>query len=75
MTKKEVTSIDLRQAVAIIDVNDNEKTGESPKSRLTLRPRGSDEGLSVRPRSFRVDFADGEEIMFECDTDEDKSVW
>ena len=76
VTRKEVTSIDLRKALAIIDVNEADaKVGDSPKSRLTLRPRGSDEGMSVRPMSFRVDFEAGEEILFGCDTEEDKGVW
>ncbi|ORX34827.1 hypothetical protein BD324DRAFT_635198 [Kockovaella imperatae] len=75
VTKKEVTSIDLRKALAITDANEEQRVGDSPKSRMTLRPRNSDEGLSARPMSFRVDFSDGEEIIFGCDTDEDKAIW
>ena len=69
VTKKEVASIDLRRMEGIIDLNANVP---SPK---TARARDSDEGITVRPRSFRVDFAGGEMINFSADKDEDKATW
>ena len=69
VTKKQVTSIDLRRMEAIFDLNANDS---SPK---TARPRNSDEGMSVRPRSFRIDFAGGESIVFSADKEEDKVTW
>jgi len=69
VTKKEVASIDLRQMRGIVDLN---AIDSSPK---TARPRNSDEGIAVRPRSFRADFAGGEVIIFSADKDEDKATW
>ncbi|WVQ80948.1 hypothetical protein IAT38_003055 [Cryptococcus sp. DSM 104549] len=73
VTKKQVSKIDLRLAVGVVDLN-VEHNG-SPKSRMTMRPRGSDEGLGVRPRSFEVEFKDGEVIVFSADTDALKDAW
>nr|XP_019014530.1 uncharacterized protein I206_00612 [Kwoniella pini CBS 10737]OCF53311.1 hypothetical protein I206_00612 [Kwoniella pini CBS 10737] len=73
VTKKEVTKIDLRQAIAVIDLNAS--ADGTPKSKLTMRPRSSDEGLSTRPRSFMVEFKDGEGISFAADNDKSKEVW
>lgn len=69
VTKKEVASIDLCQVEGVVDLNANES---SPR---TARLRSSDEGMSVRPRSFQVDFAGGEGIVFSADKDEDKITW
>ncbi|WWC99204.1 hypothetical protein V866_006099 [Kwoniella sp. B9012] len=73
VTKKEVTKIDLRQAISVIDLNAQDNG--TPKSRMTMRPRSSDEGLSVRPRCFMVEFTDGEGITFAADNDKSKEVW
>ncbi|WVR03570.1 hypothetical protein IAU60_000562 [Kwoniella sp. DSM 27419] len=73
VTKKEVTKIDLRQATSVIDLNVEQ--GGSPKSRMTMRPRTSEEGFSTRPKSFMVEFKDGEGITFAADTDEAKITW
>nr|XP_019048757.1 hypothetical protein I302_02531 [Kwoniella bestiolae CBS 10118]OCF27687.1 hypothetical protein I302_02531 [Kwoniella bestiolae CBS 10118] len=73
VTKKEVTKIDLRQAVSVIDLNAQDNG--TPKSRMTMRPRSSDEGLSTRPRSFMLEFKDGEGISFAADNDNSKEVW
>ncbi|WWC58165.1 uncharacterized protein I303_100701 [Kwoniella dejecticola CBS 10117] len=73
VTKKEVTKIDLRQAVSVIDLNAS--SDGTPKSKMTMRPRSSDEGLSTRPRSFMVEFKDGDGISFAADTDKSKEVW
>ena len=81
VTKKQVISIDLRKAVNIVDVNavaegvaGSGKPGDPPKS-SAMRPRDSDEGFSVRPRSMRVEFGDGDQILFSTDTDEEKTDW
>ena len=70
VTKKQVTSIDLRKAVQIIDLNDSKQASTSQR-----RKRGSDEGLPIRERSFMVEFDDGEGITFSSDKDEDKVLW
>jgi serine/arginine repetitive matrix protein 2 len=70
VTKKQVTSIDLRKAVSIIDLNDSKQASTSQR-----RKRGSDEGLPIRERSFMVEFDDGEGITFSSDKDEDKVLW
>jgi serine/arginine repetitive matrix protein 2 len=68
VTKKQVASIDLRQAVTLVDLNQV----ASPK---TLRARDSDEGLGTRPRSWSLEFKDGDSILFQADKDEDKAIW
>jgi hypothetical protein len=70
VTKKQVTSIDLRKAVSVIDLNDSKQASQSQR-----RKRGSDEGLPIRERSFLVEFNDGEGITFSSDKDEDKALW
>ncbi|WVF65953.1 hypothetical protein IAT40_000691 [Kwoniella sp. CBS 6097] len=74
VTKKEVTKIDLRQALSVVDLN-AEQGGGTPKSRMTMRPRESDEGFGARPRSFMVEFKDGDGIIFAADTDKAKEIW
>ncbi|WVO16780.1 hypothetical protein L204_104464 [Cryptococcus depauperatus] len=73
VTKKQVAKIDLRQAVSVIDLNLEQGSG-SPKSRMTLRPR-EDEGFGVRPKSFLLEFRDGEGITFMADTNAAKEAW
>lgn len=84
VTKKEVASIDLKKMIGLTDLNAIDSTGPadgpgSPQSRktaMTLRPRESDEGyLTVRARSFRVEFEGGEGIVFSTDRDEEKVTW
>lgn len=70
VTKKQVTSIDLRKAVSIIDLNDSKQASTSQR-----RKRGSDEGLPIRERSFMVEFEGGDGITFSSDKDEDKVLW
>lgn len=76
VTKKKVTSISLRQATGLEDLN---ATFGSPTSRATAlttsKRRGSDEAFSARPRSFRLDFGDDESIVFSADRDSDKEAW
>lgn len=73
VTKKKVAMIDLRQAVSIIDLNEDQPG--TPKSKMTMRPRDSDEGFGQRPRSFMIEFKDGEGITFMADTDIAKAGW
>ena len=70
VTKKQVTSIDLRKAVSIIDLNDSKQASTSQR-----RKRGSDEGLPIRERSFMVEFEGGDGITFSSDKDDDKVLW
>ncbi|WRT63799.1 uncharacterized protein IL334_000724 [Kwoniella shivajii] len=74
VTRKEVTKIDLRQAISVTDLNAAQDNG-TPKSKMTMRPRGSDEGFSSRPRSFMLDFKDCDGITFSADTDNSKEQW
>lgn len=62
VTKKEVSSIDLKQATAVVDLN-------APSKHDDYDP------YSARPRSFQLRFTDGETINFTADKDEDKAVW
>jgi len=85
VTKKEVTTIDLRKVVGVVDLNADDapiasglgggKRAGSPVSRLTMRLRDDDE--TVRPRSFRLEFGEEESdgIDFWADRDEDKEMW
>ncbi len=73
VTKKEVTSIDLRRMEFITDLNAIDSSPET--ARTILRDRDDDEGMTVRPRSFRVEFPSGESIDFSADKDEDKATW
>jgi hypothetical protein len=90
VTKKEVTTIDLRKVVAVVDLNADDapisaalgastgpgnKRAGSPVSRMTMRLRDDDE--QVRPRSFRLEFGEdeGDAIDFWADKDEDKEMW
>jgi hypothetical protein len=75
VTKKIVFSIDLSKAVSVIDENDSsssEATGPSTPSR---RSRDFDSNMGTMPRSFRLIFNDGENILFWTDNDEEKSGW
>ncbi|KAK8845595.1 hypothetical protein IAR55_006311 [Kwoniella newhampshirensis] len=75
VTKKEVTKIDLRKATGVIDLNADQNPG-TPKSRMTMRPRGSEEGFGVRPRTFEVVFGEDDEgIKFMADSDAAKESW
>jgi len=72
VTKKEVTSISLRKATGLVDLN---ATFGSPTSRATARPRSSEEGFAVRPRSFMVEFGEDDGIVFAADKDNEKTTW
>ena len=74
MTKKQVTSIDLRKVTEIIDLNADDaplappppisggraRAGSPTTSRMTMRLRDQDE-FEATPRSFRLEFGDGPE--------------
>lgn len=64
VTRKEVSTIDLSQAVEITDLN-----------AVPEVPTGDYDPYAARPRSFQLKFADGETIAFTADKDEDKTVW
>ena len=70
VTKRATATIELRKVVAVHDDND-------PESDRPLRRRTSDtyDAIFRVERSFRLVFADGEEIEFFADTDEDKAKW
>lgn len=70
VTKKATATIELRKVVAVHDDND-------PESDSSHRRRTSDsyDAIFKVERSFRLIFADGEEIEFFADMDQDKAKW
>ncbi|TFK75463.1 hypothetical protein BDN72DRAFT_939520 [Pluteus cervinus] len=72
VTKKAIATIDLKQAVAVED--DQDEGILSPASAITARSnRYADDGLVER--SFRLVFPQDHEIVFFADTDEEKAKW
>lgn len=67
VTRKEVASIDLAEAVEMTDLNLSAATPQ--KDLDDYDPFG------VRPRSFQLKFKDGEKLTFSADKDDDKAVW
>ncbi|BEI81241.1 hypothetical protein CcaverHIS002_0204010 [Cutaneotrichosporon cavernicola] len=61
VTRKEVASIDLTQAIDVVDLNASTRDDYDP--------------YSTRPRSFEIRFKDGERISFSADKDQDKLIW
>lgn len=72
MTKKTVFFIDLRKVVAVND--ENAVTRPAPSTPLR-RTQDFDSDMGVMPRSFRLLFDDGEDILFWTDNDEEKAGW
>ena len=71
MTKKTVSSIDLRKATVLVDEN-------AAASADTEKKSLEDEleaGYTRMPRSFTLRFEDGDFITFWTDTDEEKASW
>lgn len=64
VTKREVTSIDMRELKSVVDLNAPKKTNDDDY-----------DPYSARLRSFQLRFRDGEGIVFSADKDEDKAVW
>jgi serine/arginine repetitive matrix protein 2 len=83
ITRKEVTTIDLRQAIAVIDLNPDQSQRDLKLAAGRKTPGGGgddeyDGGMGMfgaRPRSFRVEFKSGDGIAFSADKDADKSTW
>ena len=71
MTNKTVSSIDLRQATALVDENAS-RAGREDKKSLEDELEA---GYTRMPRSFTLRFADGDFITFWTDTDEEKAGW
>ncbi|TXT16057.1 hypothetical protein VHUM_00560 [Vanrija humicola] len=67
VTRKEVASIDLAEAVELTDPN---AAASAPK-----RDLDDYDPFGVRPRSFQLKFKDGEKLTFSADKDDDKAVW
>lgn len=70
VTKRAMATIELRKVVAVHDDN-----GPEPDSSLRRRTSDSYDAIFKVERSFRLVFADREEIEFFADTDEDKAKW
>lgn len=82
ITRKEVTTIDLRQAIAVVDLNPDQSQKDLKLAAGRKTPGGGgdddDGGMGIfgaRPRSFRVEFKGGDGIVFSADKDTDKTTW
>lgn len=77
MTKKAITTIDLKKAVAVEDDQEPRNNVLSPASHKTSRSRYDDEfdGPYGVERSFRLVFPNYQHIVFFSDTDEEKGRW
>lgn len=74
VTKKPAATIDLRKVLSLEDNNLSTTSGSN--SRLPAsRSRESVDSVYAVERSFRLTFADKEEINFFADTDEEKAQW
>lgn len=70
VTKRATATIELKQVAAVHDDDD------PSASSLRKRPRDSYDAIFNKvERSFRLVFADEEEIEFFADTDEEKAKW
>lgn len=77
VTKRAITTIDLKKAIAVEDDQETRSAILSPASAATASRRYIDEydGSYGVERSFRLKFTRGQEILFFADTDEDKAKW
>lgn len=83
ITKKEMTTIDLRQAIAVVDLNPDQSQRDLKLAAGRKTPGGGggddeDGGMGMfgaRPRSFKVEFKRGDGIVFSADKDSDKTTW
>lgn len=71
VTKKATATIEMKQVVGVYD--DNEPASNTATVRR--RARDSYDAIFKVERSFRLLFADEEEIEFFADTDEEKARW
>lgn len=77
VTGKEWATIDLRHAMVVVDLNpDTTKLSPASKMSRVTRAMMDEEGfVTARPNSFRVEFRDGEMIVFSADTADAKRSW
>lgn len=77
ITKKAITTIDLKKAVAVQDDQEPQVDVRSPDSAVSARGNRyiDRDGPSGVERSFRLIFNNKEEITFYTDTDEEKEQW
>ncbi|KAF8308284.1 hypothetical protein DL93DRAFT_2171244 [Clavulina sp. PMI_390] len=73
VTKKATATIELKRVVAVCD--DNEPDAGSTSATVRRRARDSYDAVFKVERSFRLVFADEEEIEFFADTDAEKAKW
>lgn len=66
-------SIDLRKVTLVRDENAINQV--EPTTTPSRRLPEFDNALGIMPRSFRLVFDDGEDILFWTDTDEEKAGW
>jgi hypothetical protein len=71
VTKKTISTIDLRKATALVDENSDAAIAGKKKS----LEEELEAGYTKMPRSFTLRFEDGDFITFWTDTDEDKASW
>ncbi|TRM69172.1 hypothetical protein BD626DRAFT_562955 [Schizophyllum amplum] len=78
VTKRAITTIDLKKATGVQDDDETRRRALSPTSGVsaaTARYLDDMDGLCGVERSFRLLFPDNEEILFFADTDEEKAKW
>lgn len=80
VTKKQVSTIDLRKATRVIDL-DEPASASTPANRMSRILVEEEEGWTVRPNSFRVEFGERQgaavtpAITFSADKAADKKIW
>lgn len=77
MTKKAISSIDLKKAVSVEDDEEARRELFSPASAVSARSSRYVEfdGPYGVERSFRLLFPNNQTITFFADTDDEKSKW
>ncbi|KAL1696004.1 hypothetical protein GGG16DRAFT_44016 [Schizophyllum commune] len=78
VTKRAITTIDLKKAIAVQDDDDARRRALSPtsgSSAAASRYLEEMDGLCGVERSFRLIFPGDEEILFFADSDEEKAKW
>ena len=75
VTKKATATIDLKKAIGVEDDDPMFPAMTSPTSAATARSRDEFDEVYRVERSFRLLFANDEEITFFADNDEAKARW
>ncbi|KAL1710706.1 hypothetical protein EV121DRAFT_192333 [Schizophyllum commune] len=78
VTKRAITTIDIKKAIAVQDDDDARRRALSPtsgSSAAASRYLEEMDGLCGVERSFRLIFPGDEEILFFADSDEEKAKW